>query len=253
MTLFLLLLYAALFLCWGSFLNVLAYRFIFGQDIIWSRSCCPQCTHQLAWYDLIPVVSWLLLRAQCRYCFQSISWLYPVIELLTACLLLLMTFILPSVYFIGYTLFISALIIVIRTDIETMLISRFTTLYIIPVAYILSFTCLLPITLTSSIFGSFMGYGILWGMGKLFYYIKNTQGLGEGDSELLATIGAFTGPWGAWIALLIGSLLGTLTGLLLYMRGKIHANTKIPFGPMLAIGALCYLFASHYILAFLYY
>lgn len=250
---FIILLFFLIYLCWGSFLNVLSYRFIFGYGLAWPRSFCPHCKKQLAWYDLIPLISWILLKHQCRSCKASISYLYPIIELLTALLLTGMIIYLPSIYFIGYTLFISALIIVIRTDIETMLISRFTTLYIIPVAAILSIYNLLPISISSSLLGALIGYFILWSISNIFYYVKKTQGLGEGDAELLATIGAFTGPYGVWAALLIGSLLGTITGLVLYLQGKVQTNTKIPFGPMLAIGALCYIFAQQTLTNFIFY
>lgn len=248
----LIVLYFLIYLCWGSFLNALAYRFIFGYNVAWPRSFCPHCKKQLQIRDLIPVISWIALKHSCRSCKKSISFLYPAIELLTALLLTGMILTINSSYFIAYTLFISALIIVIRTDIETMLISRFTTLFIIPVAFIFSYFNLLSISLISSITGAFLGYALLWAMGRLFYYLKRTEGLGEGDAELLATIGAFTGPLGLWIALLIGSLLGAFVGLFLYAHGKIKANTKIPFGPMLAIGSLCYIFAQNYFLKLLF-
>src|ERR1700733_11515733 len=102
-----------LFLCWGSFLNVLAHRFVFGHDIIFKRSFCIVCKKNIKFFDLIPVLSWVILGKKCRYCKKEISILYPAIEVLTAILLTSMFLYLPSQYFIAYTLFISALIIII--------------------------------------------------------------------------------------------------------------------------------------------
>lgn len=241
-----------LFLCWGSFLNVLAHRFVFGHDIIFKRSFCVTCKKTLQFLDLIPVFSWIILGKKCRYCKKEISILYPAIELLTALLLTLMFLYLPSQYFIAYTLFISALIIIIRTDIETLLISRFTTIYTIPIAYILSYYNLLPIGLLESLIASIFGYILLWLTNKVFYYLKKVDGIGEGDFELLATIGAFTGYLGVWSSILIGSFLGALIGLIFYYRNKLTASTQIPFGPLLAFGALIYLFGQNFIINLFY-
>lgn len=233
-----------LYLCWGSFLNVLAHRFVFGHDIVFKRSFCINCKTTLSVLDLIPILSWIILERKCRYCKKPISLLYPAIEFLSALLLTLMFVYLPPQYFISYTLFISSLIITIRTDIETLLISRFTTLYIIPAAYIFSYFNLLPINLFNSIFSTFLGYFILWFTNKIFHYLKKIDGIGEGDFELLATIGAFTGFMGIWASLLIGSFLGAVIGLFFYYKNKLTPNTQIPFAPLLAIGALIYIFIS---------
>lgn len=237
-------------MCWGSFLNVIGYRLTHGYSLALPRSFCPHCQTVLAWYDLIPVISWLFLRSKCRTCKANISYLYPLIEILTAIIFTLaIIFISPS-YWLAYAIFFSALIVTIRTDAETMLISRFTTICLIPIAFTLSATHSLPITILNSIMGAIFGYGVLWFIAWLFYTLTHKEGMGEGDFELLATIGAFTGVLGAWLTLFIGSALGSLAALLIILKNKSAISTKIPFGPWLALGAIIYVFLQKY---FLYY
>jgi leader peptidase (prepilin peptidase)/N-methyltransferase len=147
-----------------------------------------------------------------------------------------------SSYWFAYTIFFSALIVTIRTDLEHMLISRYMSLYLVPVALVCSSAQLLPITLTESILGTLFGYGLLWIIRRIFYAVRKIEGLGIGDAELLAMIGSFCGPLGIWISLLFGSLLGTLFALV-YLIIKREGNlrsVKIPFGPFLAFGAMIF-------------
>src|SRR2546428_8423420 len=118
-------------LCWGSFLNVVGYRLMKDEHLL-DRSRCIHCKHQIAWYDLIPVISYFMLKGKCRACRQPISGLYPFIELFTTMSMLLLYYLVDFEYFIAYFLFFSALIITIRTDLETMLISRWVTLVLVP-------------------------------------------------------------------------------------------------------------------------
>ena len=219
-----------------------------GISSIWPRSFCPACKTTIAWYDLVPVLSWVLLRAQCRRCKVSISWLYPFIELITALVFTLGVFRVEPQFWLGYGLLASALIVTLRTDIEYMLISRYTTIALIPVAFILSSLDLLPINLTASILGSLFGYSVLWVISYIFYKLRHVQGMGEGDLDLLATIGAFTGFTGAWISLLLGSIAGAVYSIYLVIRYKVPLQTtKIPFGPWLCAGALIFMLYGCYI------
>lgn len=229
-----------LFLCWGSFLNVVGYRLIRGTTLL-NRSACPDCTHPLAWYDLLPVVSWIALKFRCRYCKAKISALYPLIELYTALVGILLIIYIDPAYWVGYFLFFSALIVTIRTDCEKMLISRYMTLGMIPIGIGLAFYGALPITVAQSVAGTIFGYAILWSIAYLFLALRKIEGLGQGDIDLLAMIGAFTGILGAWITLFIGAFLGSLVGSSLAIRSK-RSDIKIPFGPFLATGALIYVF-----------
>ncbi len=116
-----------------------------------------------------------------------------------------------------------------------------------PVACVLSIFKLLPITLLQSIIGAIAGFGMLWLTGTIFHAVRKTNGIGEGDLDLLATIGAFTGLLGAWIALFLGSCLGSIVGIVLMMKSN-KKQIKIAFGPWLAFGAIIYVFTQDYIL-----
>lgn len=229
-----------LLLCWGSFLNVVAYRLIHDGSFIKPRSFCPHCHHTLAWYDLIPLFSWIVLRGHCRYCHKSISWLYPFIELVTVLFLSLLIFCVPSNYLFAYFIFFSALIVTIRSDLETMLISRFVSLFLVPLGFLFSAINLLPITLFESIWGAVFGFCLLYSIGKIFYLFTKKEGLGQGDVDLLSFIGSFLGFYGCWFSLLLGSILGSIIGLVHILYTRSNTSHKIPFGPFLAIGAILF-------------
>lgn len=227
-----------LFLCWGSFLNVVAFRLLHNHPFFAPRSQCPSCKTKLAWYDLIPVISWYMLNARCRTCKTSIHWLYPLIELLTALTFTLLFLYTPQIYWFSYMLFTSALIVTIRTDLDSMMILRLCSLGLIPVGLLLSYLGYLPVTLQESALGAFCGYALLWSIRKVFWLIRRQEGMGEGDQELLAGIGAFLGPYGVWQSLLIGSIVGSIIGIALALIFKKRIE-RLPFGPLLALGALC--------------
>jgi leader peptidase (prepilin peptidase)/N-methyltransferase len=93
--------------------------------------------------------------------------------------------------------------------------------------------------------GAIFGYLILWIINKLFYALKKQQGIGEGDFDLLAMIGSFTGISGVWISLLFASFSASIIGLILIGLKKISKNTMVPFGPFIAFGALFYIFSIY--------
>lgn len=143
-------------------------------------------------------------------------------------------------YVPAYFLFFSALIVTIRTDLETMLISRYTSLFLVPVFIGMSYLHYLPLSVQESIQGALFGYMLLYVIAFIFKHIRKQDGLGEGDMELLACIGAATGIQGAWAALFVGSIIGSTYALAL------RAHT-IPFGPFLGGGALAYVLCENLI------
>ena len=182
------------------------------------------------------------MRGKCRSCNAPISVLYPFIELLTAMLLSLVVVYVPLHYFFSYFIFFSALIVTIRSDLETMLISRFVTLALVPLGFIFSAFGLLPLTLNESILGCFFGYGMLYSIALIFFAFTKRRGIGQGDLELLALIGSFTGILGCWVSLLIGSIMGSLVSFIyIAINPQQDIRTlKIPFGPFLAFGAITF-------------
>lgn len=228
-------------LIWGSFLNVVACRLMTSQSIIHPRSHCPHCKTTIAWYDNIPVLSWILLGAKCRTCKKRISLLYPLIELLTAGAFILLYTYAPD-HFIAHAIFFSALIVTVRTDLEYMLISRLATIGVIPLAWTLSYLGFLPISLPESFIGTIVGYLALWIVARIFYALTGKHGLGEGDFDLLALIGAFCGVGGVFTAILIGSWVGTVVSMIYIVASKKKSlQIKVPFGPFLALGAMSYI------------
>lgn len=225
-------------LIYGSFLNVVAWRLVHDRPFFAPRSRCTSCNAVIAWYDNIPVISFLFLRGRCRRCAMQISVLYPFIELCTALIIyLLWVSGKNSGELVSYGIFASAAIVAMRTDIELLVIPQLCTLWLVPVGWLCAYCGMLPVGFMESILGSMLGFGVLWGVRFAYRKLKGFDGLGIGDAELLAMIGAFLGPMGAWLALTVGSCIGALLGGLYLHYSKKMSNTLLPFGPFLIAGA----------------
>ena len=245
------LLYLFFFLSWGSFLNMLAYRLIHG-NLFAVRSFCQSCKYALAWYDEIPVLSFFLLRGKCRICKAPISFLHPFIELLTAAIFLILVWRIEPRYMIGFGIFCSALIITISTDLDSMLISRFVTLCLVPVGFALASFGALRVTLIESLIGAFSAGVFLFFVAKVFKLVTGKDGMGQGDIDLLIFIGSFLGYIQWWMSLLIGSLIGSLVSIFILILNGSNWSRKIPFGPFLAAGAIIDLFLHDQIIFLLF-
>jgi leader peptidase (prepilin peptidase)/N-methyltransferase len=159
-----------------------------------------------------------------------------------------------TLYFPAYFFFFSLLIITLRTDLEEFAILPHV-LYAVPLGWIASFFKFLPITALESIIASVGAYALLWATQFLFLKLRKKEGLGDGDLDLLAFIGAFTGIIGVWITLLLGSVLGAFTILFhaLLHKNKNLLQAPIPFGPFLALGAVLYVLYKNFFLQQLIY
>ncbi|WP_414641224.1 prepilin peptidase, partial [Archangium sp.] len=178
-------------LLFGSFLNVVIARVPYGQSIVSPRSRCPQCGHQLAWYENIPVLSWLGLRGRCSSCGEPISWRYPAIELLTALL-----FFACQRRFGWSPELVSGLILVLLLvslsfiDLEHWILPHELTLPGIAAGLALAVPLGLERVRDAAI-GAAAAFLIFWGMEWLGEKIFKKEALGGGDKYLLALIGAF--------------------------------------------------------------
>ena len=152
----------------------------------------------------------------------------------------LMVHTIQSHYYLAYFIFFSALIVTIRSDMETMLISRFVSIFLVPLGIALSYFGYLPITGAQSIIGALFGYGSLYAVSWFFYKFTEREGLGEGDIELLCFIGSFLGIYGAWVTLILGSFSGSLFSIAYLLIYKKTKSQRIAFGPFLALGAISY-------------
>lgn len=245
-------------LCWGSFLNAVAYRILHHKNFFHHRSVCPSCNHTIYWFDNIPLISWLILQGKCRWCQSPISLLYPFIELTTAILIVGMFMkaiqdSTPDAWPLAcYLTFFSALICASRTDLEAMVIPQCFSLWLVPLGWACSLGGLINILFAESILSAFLGYGILWLVARGFKWLTEKDGMGEGDMELLALIGSFMGVQALWISLMSASFIGIIVGGLYLLHSQITTSARIPFGPFLALGAVIYYFFGNVINAFLF-
>ena len=233
----------------GSFLNVVIVRLPEeGGSVVFPPSHCPVCKKSIAWYDNIPLLSFLLLRGRCRQCGVRISWRYPLVEGATAPLALaLYLHFGPTILFPIYFLFCAALIAVIFIDFQHQIIPDVISLPGIVLGFGLSFV-------NPFVAWQDAGLGVLFGGGSfylvalVYYLLTKREGMGGGDIKLLAMIGAFLG-WQALPFVVFGSsLLGTVAGVGAMIKQRKGGKTVIPYGPFLAIAALLYLFFRQEIL-----
>lgn len=133
-----------------------------------------------------------------------------------------------------------------------MLISRYATVFLIPLGFLFAATGFLPISLASSIAGTLLGYGSLYVTSKLFFLIAGKEGIGQGDLELLAFIGSFLGLAGCWVSLFLGAIIGSICGIIYIVLSGKSKEMRIPFGPFLAFGAILYALFHERLLFFLF-
>ena len=219
----------------GSFLNVLIYRLPRKTSIIWPPSTCPLCKHRLRWTDLIPIISYLLLRGRCRYCQRPINRLYPIIELLAGFSTLIWAFrfgLFPSE--VWKLVLIYGLIVISCIDLQAKIIPNKLTYPLMVGGLIYSWA---QGGFLSALIGGLTGGGIL-----LLIHLLYPKGMGMGDIKLLTMLGIYLGWQGVIHTLFFGSLAGVLILFPLLLSGKIHQQDPIPFGPFLAVGTLTFIF-----------
>lgn len=226
----------------GSFLNVCIYRLPRGESIVWPGSYCPACRKAIAFYDNVPVLSYLVLGGRCRACGVSIPIRYPIIEAANAIgyLVILWTFG-PGWTTVLYALLFSALLVVTGTDLTHKIIPDVVTLPGIVVG-LLGAATVLPVGIFNAFLGIVVGGGILWALAWASPYLFGKEGMGGGDIKLLAMVGAFLGWKAALLTIMIGSLFGSVIGVSLIALGLLKRDEYIPFGPFLVCGALLSMF-----------
>jgi len=241
----------------GSFLNVVILRFpaalihdwkcqcreLLGLEgepeaapanIASGRSRCPACAQPIAWYDNIPVVSWLLLRGRCRNCEGAISARYPVVELVTAILSVIVIWRLgPDTAGLAGLLLTWVLIAATGIDLDHKLLPDQLTL---PLVWLGLFLNLFGIftDLQSAVIGAIAGYLVLWLVFHLFRLVTGKEGMGYGDFKLLAAIGAWFGWQVLPTVILLASGVGAVVGLALIALKRMGREVPIAFGPFLA-------------------
>lgn len=236
-------------LCIGSFLNVCIWRIPREESIVFPGSRCPACQHAIAAWDNIPLLSWLLLNGKCRHCQVPISPRYFLVELLTGTLFTVLWLVHGwTVQSPVYLFFASALILGTFVDLDHLILPDRVTLGGMIVGPLLSaaFPALQGQTeripaLLQSLIGLALGYGILWLVATIGRALLKREAMGLGDVKLLGAIGACLGWQAVLFTIFVSSLSGTLLGLGLIALGKKELQSKIPYGPHIALAAVLWM------------
>lgn len=253
----------------GSFLNVCIHRLPLEESIVRPRSHCPKCKKMIAWYDNVPFISYIILKAKCRHCKAPIHFRYFLVELITA-----ITFLVFFIYFglsfnfFFYLIFASALIVATFVDIPHRIIPDEISIGGIVAGFMLSIARGINFSPFSfsikpaigSVLGIVAGGGIIYLTGVVFDFVYfkllrkppidgETESMGGGDVKLLAMIGAFLGWERAVLTFFLAPFFGVVVGIINLVSKKSHT---IPYGPFLSMAAVISLFWADNIIRFIF-
>jgi leader peptidase (prepilin peptidase) / N-methyltransferase len=283
----------------GSFLNVCISRIPEGLSIVSPGSRCPRCLKPIKPYDNIPVFGWLLLRGKCRNCALPISPMYPLVEFATGLVFVLTWYEFDiSLLTLKWLIFSCLIIVLVVTDFRVRLLPDLVNFpglamglalaFRVPISdttagtlfFLLGFRNLpfeteLFFNVMNAILGALAGSMLLWAAAALYKLVRKRDGMGMGDVKMMAMVGAFLGPRGAFLTILLGTLLGSVIGLcwigLLYLFGwkknvaqraakrglgkvsairwAIASKYQLPLGTFLGIGAMAVAYALPWLLS----
>ncbi len=233
----------------GSFVNVVIYRLPEGRSLD-GRSKCPKCNKQIAGYDLIPVISFFILRAKCRNCHAPISWLYPAVELYSG-----LAFLVVASFFESYglttsiflTFIIECLLILAVVDFQRLIIPDLLLVAMLLGVVIFGIWQRLansPFYFDALNIDNFIGAGVLFLAFFLMWQISNGKWIGFGDVKLVGLIGLIFGIWGGLAVLYIAVTSGAIIGLTLLLTGRARLKTKLPLGTFIGFAATAYIFVG---------
>ena len=235
---------------WGSFANVCIYRLPINKNIALGRSFCTNCKKKIAWFDNIPVLSYLILRSKCRNCKKKISFQYFLVELLSilnfTVIYLLFGITLTTILLIILSL---AFLIIFFIDLRHYIIPNSITYPMMILGLIKSFdpnlNSIFP-NYINSLIGGIFGYAMIWSIIYFYKQIKKKEGMGLGDAKLFAVIGF----WFGWISIPFIIFLSSIIALIYVLPDLIKNSKKmssqIPFGPFIIIGTIFYLVFQDY-------
>ena len=236
----------------GSFLNVCIYRLPRHRTIVLDRSRCPHCNTPLKPWDNIPLLSFLLLKGSCRTCRGRISWVYPLVEGLTALLfyLLFLKYHFGTPFFVNLVFF-AMLVVLIFVDVFERILPDIITLGGLVLGLLVS-----PLQsgeffeadgmglnapwgiYLQSLLGIAAGAGVLWSVAMFYLKLRKIEGMGFGDIKMMGMVGAFLGWRSVWMTIFMGSLMGAVAGsIYIFLLGK-GARYELPFGTFLGVGAI---------------
>ena len=257
-------------LAFGSFLNVCLSRWPAGEGVVSPRSHCRNCTHTLAWWENIPLLSWLILRGRCRNCKTQISWRYPLVELAIAVLWMLQGWRFSEVisqpdvpainivlaHTLGMMVFYWMLVALAALDAENLWLPNFITIPGIALGFILT-AILAPLddswwldrgtwesAAVADLLAILIAASLILIIRWLYKLIRHRDGLGLGDAKLMALLAAWLGLPGALLAFAIGVVLGAAIALVLLINPAARTNpqswatSKLPIGTFLCVGGI---------------
>ena len=248
----------------GSFLNVVIHRVPLEESIVFPNSRCPSCSTVIAFYDNVPVLSYLLLRGRCRSCKTGISARYPAVELLTALIYVAVVWRQGLTLALPFDLiFVSAMIALIFIDAEHMILPNaitypgilFAVIARVAVPYLVGrpyFDDLGPLmqgvlhgmpmwaaSLVGAFLGALIGGGSLWLMGWTWEKLRGVEAMGLGDVKMMFMVGAYLGWRLTILTIFLGVMSGSIIGIVLMMRQRErNMQMLLPFGVFLGIGAI---------------
>lgn len=216
-----------------EFLELPAEENQLPHGIVVAPSACPSCGNRLRWYHNVPVLSFLLLRGRCGHCAKPISWQYPLVELLSALLIVVCLWRFgPTVQFAAACVFTWMLLAMSGIDFRTQLLPDQLTVPVLWLGLLLSLWGVFVVP-HAAIVGAVVGYLILWSVFWLFKLVTGKEGMGYGDFKLLAALGAWLGWMQLPLVILLASVCGSLVGIgWLLIRRK---SLPFAFGPYLAM------------------
>jgi leader peptidase (prepilin peptidase)/N-methyltransferase len=229
-------------LCVGSFLNVVIARLPAGRSIVYPGSACPRCGKPIAWYDNLPVLSYVLLRGRCRSCGDPISWRYPAVEVACGGLFVFAYHRFePGLGLAAALVLLAGLVAITAIDLDHQIIPDVLSLPGIALGVLFS---LAPagIGWAHSLLGAAVGGGVFVAIITASVLVIGQAGMGVGDVKLGAMLGAFLGWKLALLSILLSVLLGGPLAATLLATGRKGRRDPIPFGPFLALGGLISLF-----------
>jgi leader peptidase (prepilin peptidase)/N-methyltransferase len=223
----------------GSFLNVCIYRLPAERSVVRPRSSCPACGAHIPWYDNVPIFSYILLRGRCRRCGNDISVQYPIIEAATALIWLGAAIRFgPTIDALHSAILLTLLLGIAMTDLRDMVIPDQFSIGGLAAGLLLA---AVPggISFLDALIGAVLSYVLLWAVKLGAEKVLGKPALGVGDIHMMAMVGAFLGPGGAFLTILLGSFLGLVIGVpLVWARGRLAPlGSYLPLGTFLALGA----------------
>ena len=240
----------------GSFLNVCVFRLPRDLSVVQPRSFCPGCEKTIAWYDNLPILSFLLLRGRCRNCHERIPIRYPIVELTTAVAFgMSVAAFGVSLNALKYCVFSAIMITLVATDIETQILPDEFTLGGAVLGVIFALLVPFPpglmmlllagklsprwVAASEAVFAAVVASGMIWFIGWIFEKLRHREGMGLGDVKMIAMIGTFLGLQATLLTLIAASLLGSVFGLAYAaVKRKDWRTHELPFGSFLGAAAL---------------